>query len=69
MINDLARTTNNVEAWHKQFELSLKQRKPKVLKLIEQLRKEQKNVDILNAQLDQKAKLLSFLNSITKMFE
>ena len=50
VIAGLPRTNNSVEAWHKAFELGI-QKHPTVNKLINQFRSEQKNTEILYAQI------------------
>ncbi len=48
--NDLPRTNNNIESWHKAFELDCKKH-PTINKIIEQFRLEQQNTTILYHQL------------------
>ena len=50
VLNDEETTNNSLEAWHQQFELDCGKHKT-LNKLIEQLRLEQKNTDILVSQL------------------
>ncbi|CAF0766296.1 unnamed protein product [Brachionus calyciflorus] len=50
VVNDLPRTNNSLESWHKQFELDTKKHQS-VFKLIEQFRLEQQNTDVLSSQL------------------
>ena len=45
------RTNNNLEAWHKQFEVDARIH-PTVNKLIQQFRLEQKNTEVLLSQLE-----------------
>lgn len=46
VVNDLPRTNNSVEAWHRCFQQTLDCQHPSVFKLIEQFRKEQDHVEI-----------------------
>ena len=50
MVDDLPRTNNSLESWHKVFELTCKKH-PTVNKLIEHFRIEQQNTDILYDQI------------------
>jgi hypothetical protein len=50
VVEDLPRTNNSLESWHKVFELTCKKH-PSVNKLIEHFRIEQQNTDILYDQI------------------
>jgi hypothetical protein len=51
VIEDLPRTNNPLESWHKQFEMDCK-KPPSFNKIIEQFRLDQSNTDVLYAQIE-----------------
>ena len=51
VIEDLPRTNNPIESWHKQFEMDCKKH-PSFNKLVEQFRLEQNNTEVLHAQIE-----------------
>ena len=50
LILDLETCNNSIEAWHKAFEMDVKKH-PTIFKLINQFRIEQKNTELLYAQI------------------
>ena len=50
-LEEFVRTNNNIEAWHKQFEIDCKKH-PTLSRLLSQFILEQKHTDILLAQID-----------------